>query len=164
MPTIRAIAEAAGVSIAAVSAVINGSDHTRVSAKTRARIETVITETGYIPNAAARALRRQETRRLALVLHRLDNPTLHEAVLGFTVSAASLGKTILINGAEWSPASTNLLSQLLVDGSVDGVVVHTLRAITDELREALKQHPRPVIAMEETGEPGGPWVSIDNYG
>ncbi|MGH3502539.1 MAG: LacI family DNA-binding transcriptional regulator, partial [Nocardioidaceae bacterium] len=45
-PTIRAIADKAGVSVASVSRVLN--DDVRVSARTRARIEMAIYETGYI--------------------------------------------------------------------------------------------------------------------
>ena len=48
------IAEKAGVSIATVSRVINGSD--KVSDKTRARIMAIIEENNYTPNVFARGL------------------------------------------------------------------------------------------------------------
>ena len=48
------ISQLAGVSIATVSRVINGSD--RVSARTRQKVLRVIEENGYTPNAFARGL------------------------------------------------------------------------------------------------------------
>lgn len=48
------ISEKAGVSIATVSRVINGSEH--VSEKTREKVRAVMKENGYTPNAFARGL------------------------------------------------------------------------------------------------------------
>ena len=48
------ISEKAGVSIATVSRVLNGSDN--VSEKTRKKVEAIMKETGYMPNAFARGL------------------------------------------------------------------------------------------------------------
>jgi hypothetical protein len=50
--TIYDIAERAGVGIATVSRVINGSS--RVSDRTRAQVQAAMNELGFRPNAAAR--------------------------------------------------------------------------------------------------------------
>ena len=52
-PTIREIAALAGVSIATVSRVVNGSGY--VAEQTRDAVEEVIREHGYTANRAARA-------------------------------------------------------------------------------------------------------------
>lgn len=52
--TIYDISKRAGVSIATVSRVLNGSD--LVSAKTRQRVLAVMEECGYTPNIFARGL------------------------------------------------------------------------------------------------------------
>ena len=54
MATIKDIANAAGVSLATVSRVINNGP--KVGDKTRERVKKIMLEMGYRPNANARAL------------------------------------------------------------------------------------------------------------
>mgnify|MGYP003397635095 FL=1 len=63
--TMREVAEAAGVSIATVSFVVNNSK--RVAPETRERIERVMAELGFRRNVVARALASRRTRIIALV-------------------------------------------------------------------------------------------------
>lgn len=64
--TINDIAKAAGVSIATVSRVINGSGY--VKEETRQRIESLIREYDYSPNAVARSLIRKDSHMIGLVM------------------------------------------------------------------------------------------------
>jgi LacI family transcriptional regulator len=65
-PTIRDVAERAGVSIATVSRVLN--DRADVSMETRERVREVAREVGYSADPAARALASQRTRLVAVVV------------------------------------------------------------------------------------------------
>lgn len=65
-PTIRDVAERAGVSIATVSRVLN--DRADVSLQTRERVREVAREVGYSADPAARALASQRTRLVAVVV------------------------------------------------------------------------------------------------
>ncbi len=65
-PTIRDVAERAGVSIATVSRVLN--DRADVSAETRDRVREVARAVGYSADPAARALATQRTRLTAVVV------------------------------------------------------------------------------------------------
>ena len=62
------IAKLAGVSRSTVSRVVNDSPH--VSAATRKRVEKIIQNNGYHPNAAARSLASQRTNMIGLVIPR----------------------------------------------------------------------------------------------
>lgn len=55
MPTLKDVAEIAGVSYQTVSRVVNGN--AAVSPATRAKVLAAITELRYVPNEAARAMR-----------------------------------------------------------------------------------------------------------
>jgi DNA-binding LacI/PurR family transcriptional regulator len=55
MPTLKDVAELAGVSYQTVSRVVN--DDAAVSPATRTRVLAAIAELHYVPNEAARALR-----------------------------------------------------------------------------------------------------------
>ena len=65
-PTIRDVAERAGVSIATVSRALN--DRSDVSAQTRERVREVARSVGYSADPAARSLVTQKTRRIAVVV------------------------------------------------------------------------------------------------
>ena len=65
-PTIRDVAERAGVSIATVSRVLN--DKGDVSMQTRERVREVARSVGYSVDRAARALATQQTRQIAVVV------------------------------------------------------------------------------------------------
>lgn len=70
--TIRDVAEAAGVSIATVSAVLNKS--ARVSPAREARVRRAVADLGYAPQRSARSLRAGKTMMLALIVPDIANP------------------------------------------------------------------------------------------
>ena len=59
MVGIKDIAKAAGVSISTVSYALNGSP--KVTEQTRKRIQDIAGEMNYVPNMAARTLKKQQT-------------------------------------------------------------------------------------------------------
>jgi DNA-binding LacI/PurR family transcriptional regulator len=71
-PTMDQVAEAAGVSRATVSRVINGAP--TVDAKIREMVQRAIAQTGYVPNLAARTLVTRRTNSVALVISEPDRP------------------------------------------------------------------------------------------
>ena len=83
--TMREVAEAAGVSIATVSFVVNNSK--RVAPETRERIERVMAELGFRRNVVARALASRRTQIIALVYPMLAH-RLAGSVTEFITSAA----------------------------------------------------------------------------
>jgi DNA-binding LacI/PurR family transcriptional regulator len=66
------IARAAGVSQTTVSFVLNKTEGTSISAKTKARVLSAAEALGYVPNSAARTLVSGRTRTLGLMLARGD--------------------------------------------------------------------------------------------
>lgn len=65
-PTLEAVAEAAGVSRATVSRVVNGSP--RVRGEVVQAVQKAIAELGYVPNRAARSLASSRTHSIALLV------------------------------------------------------------------------------------------------
>src|SRR5437016_10925464 len=78
--TISEIAAHAGVSIPTVSRVLNGRPD--VAPATRARIEQILKESGYIRSSAAKGLRKGSNGIIDLVVPGLDNPYVTEIVRG----------------------------------------------------------------------------------
>ena len=69
--SMRQIAVAAGVSVATVSHVINGSG--RFSEDTRKRVEAAIEEYGYVTNMAAKSLRVAQSRTIGMIVPDISN-------------------------------------------------------------------------------------------
>jgi LacI family transcriptional regulator len=74
--TAHDVARLAGVSQATVSYVLSGrrSGKLRVSDETRQRVMEAVSELNYVPNDAARSLRRRRSERICLVVQRLGVP------------------------------------------------------------------------------------------
>ena len=72
-PTIRDVAQAAGVSVAVVSRVINPGSGP-VAAATRQRVNDAIERLGYHPRTAARELKHAPATTLGLLLADVSNP------------------------------------------------------------------------------------------
>lgn len=71
MTNIQKVAEKAGVSVATVSRVINGSG--KVTEKTRKRVEDVIAEMNYVPNMLARNFRTSKSKTILIILTNISN-------------------------------------------------------------------------------------------
>jgi DNA-binding LacI/PurR family transcriptional regulator len=78
--TMKEIAERAQVSIGTVSHVVNGTSPVRE--KLRSRVLEVIANLGYQPSALARALRRDSTNMLGMVIPDITNPFFPGVVRG----------------------------------------------------------------------------------
>lgn len=73
-PTLKQVAETAGVSITAVSKVLHGSDsNVRVSDKTAEHIRNVAAELKYVPNGHARSLRTRRSNTIGLVFENIGH-------------------------------------------------------------------------------------------
>ncbi len=86
--TIKAVAQEAGVSVAAVSKVLRNAYG--VSEALRANVQTAIEKLGYRPNVAARGMRGQ-TFTIGILMNDLTNPFLSEIVDGVSTVLTPAG-------------------------------------------------------------------------
>ena len=97
MTTIRMVAQACGCSVATVSKAINGAED--VNRETAARVRRVARELGYLPNAAARALKTSRSYCFGVVFRDSNNIGLAHGFFssllnGFKSRAEELGYDI----------------------------------------------------------------------
>ena len=121
MSSIKDVARLAGVSYTTVSHVINGTR--RVSDAARQRVLQAISDSGYVPSAAARALRGAKARILGALVPDISNPFCAELVVGVEKAARGAGYSLLLCSTE--PDAADLSTQLdgLMARRVDGLVV-----------------------------------------
>ena len=147
--TIYSVAERAGVSIASVSRVLQGSQ--AVSAKTRKLVLEAAEELRYVPLAAARSLAVRRHEAHGLVLPELSGPYYSELLMGFESRAAELGQSVVLMLAE---GKTDLaISVRKLATRVDGLAMLGSSAIPEEAVTALGgSKPVVLIAGDQDAE------------
>lgn len=93
-PTIYAVAESAGVSIATVSRVLQGTEN--VASSTRGKVLEAARQLDYLPRGSARALAAKKHEALGLMLPELTGPYFSELLIGFESAAADQGRPVAL--------------------------------------------------------------------
>jgi DNA-binding LacI/PurR family transcriptional regulator len=157
--TMREVAEAAGVSIATVSFVVNNSK--RVAPETRERIERVMAELGFRQNVVARALASRRSRIIALVYPMLAH-RLAGSVTEFITSAARAASAASYHLVVWPVGNDGSeLAALVGQKLVDGVLLMEVQ-LDDARVAALRELDIPFALIGRTREVTGLYyVDID---
>src|ERR1043166_6507364 len=92
--TLRDVAEDCDVSIATVSAVVNGA--TWVSDETRRRVQTAVDQLGYRPNQLARGLKTRRGYAVGVIVSDLTNPFFTEIVRGLSHALRDSSHSLLL--------------------------------------------------------------------
>ena len=145
--TLREVAENCRVSVATVSAVVNGADW--VSETTRRRVQKAIEKLGYRPNQLARGLKTRRGHAVGVIVSDLTNPFFTEIVRGLSHALRETGRTIFLCDSDHQFELADLNLRMLIDGHIAALVLigDTVRDAT--LRAYVKRQPRiPVIAIE----------------
>ena len=117
--TIYSVADQAGVSIATVSRVLQGSPV--VSDGTRRKVLAAVDDLDYLPSGAARSLAVRHHDTYGLVLPELTGPYYAELLVGFETRAAELGQSVMLVLAGPKDDAGRALRTLA--GRVDGMAV-----------------------------------------
>lgn len=142
-PTIRNVAERAGVSKSLVSLVMRGSPH--VSEARRQAVLKAARELGYRPNAVARSLVEGRTRLIGALVADLHNPFFAEFLDGLQESLHGAGLRMLVGSGRWDPQFEAEAVEAFLEMRVDGLVL--LSVVPDALHDI--SHSVPVVVVGE---------------
>ena len=149
MPTIGDVARRAGVSRSTVSYALSGKR--TISRETRDRIDQVIAELGFTPNAGARALATSQTMVLGLLLQfHADEfaPAMLQYVLPVSEAARRLGYDILmVTDSNGAGAIRRIGDSEMVDGIVLLDVTHD-----DPRLDSLRSVRQPAVLIGLPGD------------
>lgn len=154
------VAKRAGVSIATVSHVINGTRF--VSEETRAKVLAAIDDLNYRPNAIARGLVTNSTRKIGLVISDITNPFFTAVARGVEDEISSHQyNTIFCNTDEIPEREENYL-HLLATQQVDGLIIAPTGVRCESLL-ALAESGAPIIQLDRTSPClDAPVVGVNN--
>lgn len=119
--TIYDISEKAGVSIATVSRVLNGSPN--VSSKTREKVLDIIERFGYTPNAFARGLGLNTMRTMGIMCADSSDPYLAKAVYYIEQKLRANGYDSLLCCTGYAPEAKAASMNLLITKKVDSIIL-----------------------------------------
>lgn len=142
--TISDVAQHAGVSVGTVSRVLNRAENCGLDV--RRRVRESIEALGYVPNHAARSLKRDLTTQIGLVVPDLANPIYSQMVVGVQREAAAAGYQLDVSNSAGAWSEERLALQSLEERQVDGVILCSLR-ITPSLVRAIEAHAGAVCVI-----------------
>ncbi len=158
--TIKDVAKEAGVSVATVSRVLNGTD--RVRSETIEAVQSAIEKLNYHPNFLGRTLRRLETMKILVVLPTISNQFYSRVVRGIQEIAKHNGYHVMLvtteNDTEAETEYIEMVRRRLLDG-----IIFLFSSLSGEQIERLAQEC-PVVVASETipGLHAVSSVTIDN--
>ncbi|GAA4059262.1 LacI family DNA-binding transcriptional regulator [Streptomyces shaanxiensis] len=159
-PTIRDVADRAGVSKSLVSLVLRGSDQVRP--EKRDAVLRAVRELGYRPNTAARSLSERRTRTVGVLLNDLRNPWFVDMLDGLNSLLHDNGLHMLLADARLNRRSGQDPAGPLLDLRVDGLVVVGTLPDPAALGTVVEQMPVVVAAAREPVPPGVDVVAGDD--
>lgn len=151
MPTIKRVAELAGVSVGTVSHVITGSVHVREAL--RIKVEAAIRELNYHPNHVARSLKTSRTRTLGIVIPDVTIPFFPQVVNGAEAAARARGYVLMaVNSGDDCERQKELLS-LLRAQRVEGILLVVVSAPTPHTQiSRILESGIPIVCLDRVPE------------
>ena len=144
MATMADVAHAAGVSIATVSHVVNGTRTVRQ--ETRRAVQDAIDALAYTPNTLARSLATANSRTLAVVMSAITNPYFGQVLQGIETAAVREGYTLLLAESRDDPDHELAVVRTMRERRVDGVILAPSAAPSRTLDYAAHQGLPLVLA------------------
>lgn len=119
--TQKDVADAAGVSTASVSRVLNGVG--LVKPAIQARIERAIRALDYVPHEGARALVTRRSLVLGAIIPTLNNAIFAEGINAFEAEARARGYTLVLSVSNYDLNEERTLVRRMVQRGVDGLLL-----------------------------------------
>ena len=156
--TLEDIARMADVSVSTVSRVINGGS---VSEKTRKRVERILRENQYFPNAIARSLRGCATNSIGVIIPDITNPFFTRIINELGKSFEDLGYSIIICNTFDNEAIERKQIESLLQRRVDGLIVTSANTDFAKVYEHINK-TQPVVLVDRVISPRLDSVRTDN--
>ncbi|WEO99548.1 LacI family DNA-binding transcriptional regulator [Streptomyces sp. FXJ1.172] len=159
-PTIRDVAERAGVSKSLVSLVLRGSEGVRP--EKREAVLAAVEALGYRPNAAARSLSERRTRTVGVLLNDMRNPWFVELLDGLGARLHDSGLHMLMADGHLNRRLGEDLTRTFTELRVDGLIAVGTLQDPQALRAAAGLVPTVVAGTREPVLPGVDIVANDD--
>ena len=160
LPTIEAVAAAAGVSTATVSRTLNQPDSVRDAL--RQRVEAAVAALGYVPNAGARSMMLRRSGTIGAIFPTVDNAIFAKAIDALQRRLSRAGQQLLIATSDYDADAEMRQAMNLVSRGADALALCGVGQ-RRELIEFLRQRDLPCVhVMSLSNDPFITSVGFDN--
>lgn len=142
--TISDVARKAGVSIATVSYVMNGTK--QIHKETVERVYQAIRQLNYQPSMAARSLMTKSTQIIGVLVSDISNPFFSPVVRGIEDIAKSAGYVVMVGNSEEEFSKTRQYINILAQHRVDGLIISPISGF-EELGKTLEHLNIPTVLV-----------------
>lgn len=133
--TIYDIARQAGLSVATVSRVLNGSS--TVKKETRERVQQIIKENNFAPSAVARSLSISDNYNIGVVVPDIENPFFSCVLSGVADTADRYGYNVFLFGTNESTEREHRFLQTIKEQRLKGLIIIPVSENDMETRDRL---------------------------
>lgn len=154
-PTMKDVAQEAGVALGTVSKVINGIP---VGESYRIRVEEAIKKLNYRLNSYAKGLKSNRTYQIAVMVPNLINPFFSKLVNYINHSLSQRGYRMLFYATDYDPEQEQSYVIMAEQQKVDGIICLSYNPNL-QVSEGL-----PMISIDRYFGASIPCVAADNYG
>lgn len=159
-PTIREVAELAKVSISTVSRVLNNPE--MVVESKRLRVQEVIKQLNYQPNALARGLISKKSNTIAAMFPDIRNPFYGGIIRGMEDAAKRMGYNLMICNTDRDKSHLISYFQSFYEKQIDGILFAS-DAVYRDYYEEMQRYKFPVVLVcTHTLEFDLPSIRIDD--
>ncbi|MBO0682491.1 MAG: LacI family DNA-binding transcriptional regulator [Candidatus Dormibacteraeota bacterium] len=159
--TLKELAARAGVHPATVSRVANNDPGLRISTTTRERIQALLRETGYQPDAMARGLRTRRSFVVAMVIPDITNNLFAGIYKGLEEAAGERGFSVLACNTDGDPRRERAHLETLLARRVAGVVLAS-SVLRDPSVSWLRAHNVPHVLVSRYSDTSHAFVGSDD--
>lgn len=159
-PTIRDVAEAAGVSIGTASRALNRAG--RVSEEAIAAVTKAARQLDYEPNAVAQSMRTQSTGVVGLLVSDFANPLYARIITSVEASMQAAGYMLLLANTHNDRKREKSLIDTFRGRRVDGLILGPCEGESPEFLERLGAE-LPVVALDRDFTAAGTGVHVDHF-
>ena len=128
-PTIRDVAKKLNLSITTISRALDGYDD--VAPQTKQLVIKTANDMGYVPNRAARQLRKQKAETIGFIIpsisKRFDEPFFAEFIAGLGEELSSRAFDLLVANATTDEGEQKLYDRWIQSQKVDGFILNRMR-------------------------------------
>ena len=154
-PTMKDVAQEAGVALGTVSKVFNGLP---VGESYKQRVEQAAKKLGYQVNNYARGLRASRTNTVAVILPSVTHPFFGALAEYITRSLMARGRKTLLATTDLNPNVEQECVNMVQQNKVDGIIALTYNA------DLVVDEDIPFVSIDRPFRTQVPCVSSDNYG
>ncbi|MGC0365914.1 LacI family transcriptional regulator [Rhodococcus sp. 27YEA15] len=161
-PTLREIADRAGVHVSTASRVLRQPEPADGWSDSALRVRQVAAELGYQPNLWAASLRTRKTTTIGVVMPRLTDVVVATMFQGIEEAATAAGYSVLLSSPPDDPDAQGKSVEFLISRQVDGLILSSIHLPGADFVDTLPVRSLPLLLLNRHTDGGLPYVSGDD--